>query len=101
MQCQGVHIRTSVYSHHRRPRHCCASAASMALWNCSKGSAPTTDCPLMKKVGVPRTPAACPSEKSFATSAAYFPEPRQELNCWVLKPSSAAHAFKFSTPSCD
>src|SRR5450759_1222419 len=46
------------------------SALSIAAWKASMGCAPTSGLPLMKNVGVPRTPAFWPSCESACTRSA-------------------------------
>src|SRR3989344_2597185 len=76
------------------------SSASITDWNATKGWAPETNLPFMKKLGVPRpgTPACwaalLPSEKSLDILLAYLSPSRQALNFTVSNPSSCAYCLK-------
>src|SRR5258706_14774041 len=73
-----------------------ARAASIADLNAVYGCAPTTGTPLIKTVGVPFTPAFCPSDKSACTSFAYLPLSTQSLNWLELSPKVAANFLRLS-----
>lgn len=51
-------------------------ASSMYCWKASKGWAPMTGRPLIKKLGVLRTPSSCTDRTSDWTVWVYFPESR-------------------------
>lgn len=73
-----------------------ASAFSITCSNASYGCAPLTASPFMNDIGVPVTPAACPSAMSFFTSASFSPESRHLLNLSASSSSSFAYFFRSS-----
>lgn len=63
---------------------------SITALKLSKGCAPTNLSPLIKKAGVPSTPAVVPSAVSLLIFSSYLVEARQAANDVVSIPSSPA-----------
>ena len=62
----------------------------MAVWKALYGWAPTNEIPLTKKVGVPLTPAACPSDISLVALASSVLLLRHELKVLPSIPKDTA-----------
>lgn len=71
-------------------------AASMYCWKTSKGCAPITGRPLIKKLGVLWTPNDRAALVSDWTVMVRFPESRHSSKASVSKPRSAANLLRFS-----
>src|SRR5215469_9918617 len=77
-----------------RQGHLEASSPSMTFLNSSMGWAPFRKMPLMKKAGVPPTPAASPACWSASTAFFFSPESRHWLNFCASIPTSEACALR-------
>src|SRR5467141_2508799 len=75
------------------------SSRSTVCLICSYGCAPLMNTPLMKKAGVPLTPAALPAFMSSSTSAFFSPLSRHLSNFEVSIPTDFAYPFRSSTAS--
>src|SRR3954453_8923183 len=75
------------------------SSSSITVVMLSSGTAPLMNRPLMNIAGVPLTPAAEPALMSAWMAVAFSPESRHLLNLSAFRPTEAALALRWSTPS--
>jgi hypothetical protein len=71
----------------------------MIFLNASNGCAPLSIRPLMKKAGVPFTPASLPASMSASTIALYLCESMQVLKRAASRPRSTACCLRSVVPS--